>query len=251
MTLKQSAFTFQFPLPNSGNKNNNSNNENKKNSDSNKGIDNNKNDIDKNDNKPIDKSDNKPSYKSPSPLPLPVNNYEYRNPSVNDLNSYGVFDDFLFNDLLPFNFDNEFSFDQPLPQAVEPPKHSTMGPPPTMVELARALANPEERVRCPQVKAKMEHMGIELNEREDFSKMSPYIIDTIKNMVQEIANENGETLDAVVRRTWKDLGKDKNESTTFDLDSLCGELTAKATCGITETECQARFLSALADRHNK
>lgn len=231
MTLKQSAFTFQFPPPQA------------------------------NSNSP------KQFQKSPSPLPQLNNVSEYRDNSAtnesNGLNNTGagVWDDFL-ND---FGLQNDFIFDQqqsnpsippathidPLNKKSEP--ETTIGAPPTILELAQALSDPEERLKCPEVKSKMEQMGIVQSQHEDISKISPYLIQEIKKMVELIANENSETVDAVVRRTWKDLGKDDSNiaDQTFDLDDLCSQLTAKATCGVSSTECQAKFLSVLAQRHNK
>ncbi|TIB37001.1 hypothetical protein E3P86_02316 [Wallemia ichthyophaga] len=224
MTLKHSAFTFQFPPPQSN-------------------------------------SNSRSFHKSPSPLPNLNSAAEYRDNSSNLNNTgAGVLDDFL-ND---FGLQNDFMFDQnqsnpsiPSPSTSaslsankKPPSESIIGPPPTILELAQALSDPEERLKCPQVKSKMEQMGIVQSHHEDVSKISPYLIQEIKRMVEMITNENNEPVDAVVRRTWKDLGKDIPEQ-TFDLDDLCSQLTAKATCGVSSTECQAKFLSVLAQQQNK
>ncbi|TIA92507.1 hypothetical protein E3P99_00548 [Wallemia hederae] len=229
MTLKQSAFTFQFPPPQPQPQS-----------------------------QPQTQS-NKPSFqKSPSPLPQMNNASEYRDTSsINDLNtlSYPGFDDLLSD----FGMQNDFMFDQHLAKSPPaPPVHSkhaaaetTMGPPPTILELAEVLADPEERLKCPQVKAKMEQMGIVQSQNEDIDKISPYLIDEIKKMVDLMAKENNESVESVVRNTWKDLGKAPEDCTaeSFDLDDLCNQLTAKATCKISNTECQAKFLTALSQRH--
>ncbi|TIB74868.1 hypothetical protein E3Q23_02571 [Wallemia mellicola] len=224
MTLKQSAFTFQFPVPSqqAGQQD-----------------------------KP-----NKSLQKSPSPLPQISNNLEYRDSNILDNNPISDFNNFSGGDwddiLNDINFQGDFIVDQqPIPSPK--PAESTLGPPPTIIELAQVLASPSERSKCPQVKAKMEQMGIVQNEHEDIEKIGPYLIQEIKKVVKEIAEENKESVDEVVRQAWKDLGKDQHQikDEAFDLDNLCSELRSKATCGVSNAECQAKFLSALAQRQNK